>query len=376
VRFTVDFPRIPEEARRWFATLPEGIGSERYFAANEYLNGYVDRLAHGHVAALRSEPVAREHHWRWMLRKLERAGLAELDPWGRLADLRALEVSAAEVRAQALAELPDLAPSVELIDAARTGYDEFLRGARDGASILLGPSTLPTWQRYFDNEDLVYSGNNRIAAHLVERALARREEGAAKVEVLELGGGLGSAAHAVLARAGGVIARYRFTEPFPYFLAGARRKLSRSYPGATIEYGAVDVNQPLAAQGVARSSVDLVLAVNVLHVARNLGRALAEVRDALKPGGALVLVECVRPAPGVPIYVDYPFQLMDEFFRIDDAGPSRPHGGFLTGAAWKRLLLEAGLPVAEGLPENAEASRWYAGVDLAGFIASAPTARR
>jgi len=369
VRFTIDFEKLPPEAHHWFSTLPEGLGTERFFRANEYLNGYVDRLAHEHVTALRGEPIARAAHWNWMLRKLERSRLAELDPWGRLAALAPMDDPADAVKGRALEEIPDLAPSFALLDCARVGYVEFLRGARDGASILLAPSSLSIWQRYFDNVDVIYSANNRVAARLVESALARARPNHDGAVLLEAGGGLGSAAEAVLARSRGRIARYRFTEPFPFFLAGARRKLARSFPDVAIDYAALDLHHPLAAQGVAPASVDVVLAVNVLHVLRDVSRALAEIRTALRPGGSLVLVECTRFAPGVPIYVDYAFQLLDEFFRVDDLGPSRPHGGFLTVKCWRELLAAAGFRVECEFPDHAIAARWYDSLHLVGFEA-------
>ena len=372
MRFTIDFRKLPAAAFEWFKTLPEGVADERFFRASEYLNAYVDRLVHAHVAALRSEPVTRAGHWRWMLRKLELAGLAELDPWGSLVALSEPDEPAAALKEIALAEIPDLAPSFGLFDCAHEGYEEFLRGAREGGSILLSPSSLPVWQRYFDNADAVYAANNRVAAHLFGEVVesagdAGRRSG---LELLELGGGLGSAADLVLARAGGSIASYRFTEPFPYFLAGARRRLARAHPAAKVDYSALDVNQPFSGQGVADRSVDVVLAVNVLHVARNLEKSLAEVRRVLRPRGALVLVECVRPAPGVPIYVDYPFQLLDEFFRIEDAGPLRPHGGFLATRHWRNRLAESGFAIERELPDHDIGDQWYRGFHLVGFRAS------
>ena len=370
VRFTVDFGAMSDEARRFVTSLPEALGSERFFRASEYLNAYVDRLVHGQVAALRAEPVARADVWRWMLRKLERAGLASLDPWGRLTELRDPDEPAAEVKRLALAEMPELAPSFALLDEAAAGYAEFLRGARDGASILLTPGALPVWQRYFDNVDIVYAANNRVAANLVE-GLARPKGGErrAPLELLELGGGFGSAAEVVLSRAGASLKRYRFTEPFPWFLANARRRLQRAEPQAPVEYSSLDVNQPFAGQGVADGSVDVVLAVNVLHVARHLGRTLEQIRRVLRPGGALALVECVRPAPDVPIYVDYPFQLLDEFQRVEDLGPARPHGGFLSPSCWRRVLHDAGFTIERELPDHEQVKRWYEGLYLAGFTA-------
>jgi SAM-dependent methyltransferase len=369
VRFTVDFERLPAAVQSWFLALPEGLGARRFFRANEFLNGYVDRLLVAHLDALEGRPVARPDHWNWMLRKLERAGLVELDPWGRLARRIAPEEDAAAVRTAALAESEDLEPSLALFDAARDGYVDFLLGKRSGADILLTPLTVPLWQKYFDNRNFGYAANNTVAASLCER-FAKERSDARPLRVLELGGGLGSAAEAVAGRLGARIGRYAFTEAFPFFLASAKRSLARAFPQVAFDFAALDVNRPFGEQGAPAAGADLVVAVNVLHVSRHVGRTLAEIERALAPGGTLVMVECVRPGPGVPIYVDYPFQLLDEFFRIEDAGPARPHGGFLTVKDWRGLLERARLEVVAMLPDHDEIANWYDCYHLVGLAAA------
>jgi len=370
VRFTIDFERLPEAVRGWFLGLPEGLGVRRFFQANEYLNAYVDRLAAGHLDALDGATPAHPEHATWIVRKLERAGLLETDPWGRVVRRRAPDESAAEVAATALAEIPELAPSFALIDAARAGYDDFLRGKKSGAEILLTPGTLPVWQGYFDGANFGYAANNAVAASLVARAIQERAP-TRPVRILELGGGFGSAAESVVSRIAPRIGRYVFTEVFPYFLGSAKRRLTRAFPATAFDFVPLDVNRPFAEQEAAPAGADVVVAVNVLHVSRHLGRTLAEVRALLAPGGTLVMVEAVRPAPGVPIYVDYPFQLLDEFFRIEDAGPERPHGGFLTVRDWRRLLKRAGLSVVAELPDHDEIEKWYSCYHLVGIAATA-----
>lgn len=368
MRFTVDFERLPAAVQSWFLALPEGLGARRFFRANEFLNGYVDRLVAGHLDALDGRPVTRPEHLSWMARKLERAGLAELDPWGRIARRIAPEESAEAVKAAALAEIPELAPSVALFDAARDGYVDFLLGKRSGADILLTPAVVPIWQKYFDNANFGYAANNVVAASLCERAAVGRGD-RRELRVLEVGGGLGSAAEAVVRRIGARIGRYAFTEAFPFFLASAKRSLGRAFPAIAFDFRTLDVNRPFGEQGAPTSGADLVVAVNVLHVSRHVGRTLAEIRNALAPGGTLVMVECIRPAAGAPIYVDYPFQLLDEFFRVEDAGADRPHGGFLTVNDWRRLLTRAGLEVVAMLPDHDEISKWYSCYLLVGLAA-------
>ena len=374
MRFTVDFDRLPEAVKAWFLALPEGLGLPRFFRTNEFLNGYVDRLLVAHLDALEGKTVVRTEHWNWMLRKLERSGLVELDPWGRVARRIAPEEDAETLKKSVLAEIPELAPSIALFDAARDGYVDFLLGTRSGADILLTPAVVPLWQKYFDNANYGYAANNVVAASLCERALKDRKEdrGRAGARVLELGGGLGSAAEAVITRNAAQIGHYTFSEIFPYFLGSAKKKLGRLFPAVPFDFVPLDVNRPFAEQGTRAAGADLIVAVNVLHVSRDVGRTLNEIRGALAPGGTLVMVECVRPAPGVPIYVDYPFQLLDEFWKIEDAGADRPFGGFLTITDWKRLLMRAGLETVAMLPDHDEISKWYSCYHLVGLAAQAP----
>ena len=92
-------------------------------------------------------------------------------------------------------------------------------------------------------------------------------------------------------------------------------------------------------------------AVNTLHVARDLDVTLAEIRGALTPGGALVISECVRLAPGQPIYAEFVFNLL-ESFRSPVLHPvRRPNGGFLTPEQWRAALEAAGFTGVRVIPD-------------------------
>jgi len=222
-------------------------------------------------------------------------------------------------------------PSFRIAAMAAERYPAVLRGELTGEQALFGAEGIVAWSKYFSNANPLYAISNTIGAVAAARALADR--GGA---VLELGGGLGSGAEALLERADpGTVQSYRFTEISPLFLRRAERALAARFGGRGLEFGTLDLDRPF---GVAPGAFALVYGVNVLHVARDLAATLAEVRAALAPGGALVISECVRPFAGRPVYVELAFNLLASFRDPVLVPGWRPNGGFLTPEQWKQAL--------------------------------------
>jgi SAM-dependent methyltransferase len=249
---------------------------------------------------------------------------------------------------------------------------EFLRGEKTGEEILFSPARLPLWFDYFSNDNLLYQINNRLGAEAVARALPRRRP----ATVVEIGGGCGSAAQAVaerLARDASLsrIERYVFTEIVPTFLRRAERTLKTRFPGLPAEFLRLDMDRDFAVQGVRPGQADLVYAVNTIHVARDLGATLARIREALKPGGAAVFSECVRPFEGQPIYVEFVFNFLENFTGVATDPRTRPTHGFLTPESWRRALSAAGFENVEILPDVEALAKHYDA-----FFVAAVSARR
>jgi SAM-dependent methyltransferase len=191
------------------------------------------------------------------------------------------------------------------------------------------------WLKYFANANPLYAVSNAIGAVAAARALP-----AGGGTVLELGGGFGSGAEALLARlaAAGRRPAYRFTELAPMFLKRAERSLRARFADWPLEFGALDIDRPFAEAGIAPGAYALVYGVNVVHVARDLGATLGEIRAALAPGGALVIAECVRPFAGRPIHVEFVFNLLPAFRDAVLVPGWRPNAGFLTPDEWRAAL--------------------------------------
>jgi SAM-dependent methyltransferase len=242
-------------------------------------------------------------------------------------------------------------PSYRIAALAAERYPAVLRGEIPGEQALFHPEGVSAWLRYFANANPLYAVSNAIGAVAAARALPPGGG-----TVLELGGGFGSGAEALLARldAAGrrpMLAAYRFTELAPMFLKRAERTLRARFGDWPLQFGALDINRPFAAAGIAPGTCALVYGVNVVHVAHDLGQTLGEIRAALADGGTVVIAECVRPFAGRPIYVEFVFNLLGAFRDAVLVPGWRPNGGFLTPEQWRAALAASGFKAIEVFPD-------------------------
>jgi len=312
----------------------------------------------------------------WFLRKLaaERLVAEERSERGTIFKARgplpAGDPERFETRARSID--PRSMPPFTVVRAMVDRVPEFLAGEKTGEEILFSPAKLPLWFDYFSNENLLYQINNRLGAEAVYRALPISRP----ATILELGGGSGSAALAVgerLARDAGLsrIGRYLFSEIVPTFLRRAERSLKARFPEVPFEFLRLDIDRDFAEQGVPAGVADIVYAVNTVHIAKDLGRTLARIRETLKPGGVAIFSECVRPFPGQPIYVEFVFNFLENFTGVATDRATRPNHGFLTPENWRRSFRAAGFDSPEILPDVEELAKHYDA-----FFVAAVSARR
>src|SRR5204863_257538 len=69
---------------------------------------------------------------------------------------------------------------------------------------------------------------------------------------------------------------------------------------------------------------------------------LGEAREALAPGGWLVIGEAQRLLAGQPIWAEFVFQLLEGFTKVETEGELRPTHGFLQPETWIKALRHAG----------------------------------
>ncbi len=385
-----------------FQELPPDLWSESLLRINEGVNLYVDLQIHAILIGQGLSPgdsvapgeppcdelgvaTSRIATWNWLLAKLTRAPAAVETAAAGAREVTRLRVLPgglkAEFRTRLLEEEPDLDAALELIDVAAAAYPAFLRGEVSGDDVLFRSENSGLWESYFANTNPLYSPVNRLTAFVACRLLAER--GDQKVALLELGAGCGSASEALLeavARDAGLAAEifYRITDVAPTFLREARERVERvlsslraanSRPTPEVAYGLLDLNQELERWRVDDGSVDLVLAVNVLHTVRDVEETLRGIRRVLRPGGQLLLGECVRPAPGRGVHPEFVFQLIEAFRDVKAKAPYRGSWGFLDDAAWREALNAVGFGAVTFVPDFPAAVAAYPEHTLAAIVA-------
>jgi SAM-dependent methyltransferase len=267
---------------------------------------------------------------------------------------------------------PRCLPAYRIAALAAEHYPAVLRAEETGEQALFGPEGISAWVKYFSNDNPLYAVSNAVGAIAAEQALP-----AGEINVLEVGGGLGSGAQALLdqliaAGRGGALAAYRFTEISPLFLKRAQRTLAARYSAYPLSFAALDLDQPLERAGVLPGSCTLAFGVNVLHVARDLAASLAQLRLALRPGGLLVMAECVRPFPGRPVHLELVFNLLPAFRDAVIVPGWRPNPGFLTPEQWCAALEANGFVEAHAYPNIAAIREAYPSFVVAAIVGRRP----
>lgn len=298
------------------------------------------------VAATDLDPVTGLPLAEWLLRLLAERGVVTrtMEAPGSFQLSASLPVpDVQEIEQAQLAHDPAALPAFRLAALAAKGYPLVMRGQASGESVLFAPDHLTAWQEYFSNQNPLYAVNNCIGAQAVLARFPPRHG-----SILEIGGGSGSGATALLdhfsrMNATARLTSYRFTELSRLFLRrGQRLLMPRPDAPGRIVSSVLDIDQPFAEAGVEPGSISIVYGVNTLHVARDLAFTLQEIRTALAPGGWVIAAECVRPFPGRTLYVEFIFALL-ESFRAPVLEPAwRPNGGFLTPEQWLAAFHAAG----------------------------------
>lgn len=359
--FPTPIPR--DQLRPLLADVPEDVFGEAFTRACEALDVFVGDCLRFLVAELRlsgfegtaDELVASRGYTphgsalvRWLFDCLGLYGLAVDSRRGVAVTTDSQRVDLEAAYAQAAAANPEAEAALAVQKLATLALPAVLAGSVSGEEALFSLNHLDLWFAYFSNANIHYAPTNRLAGIALAQAVAPR------ARVLEVGGGGGSAAEAALqalADAGKPPSLYAFTEVHPAFLRRGARSVRQLLPeGCELRVQPYDINVPPEEQGLSEEAFDAVFAVNVLHLARDLVATLRGLRRLLKPSGALVLGELIRPDFAAPVHLELPFLLLRSYQEGGEQKGLRGRPGFLCLEGWQNALRAAGFGDVAVLP--------------------------
>ena len=366
-------PRDPRLAQ-WLGEFPSEIFGDRLYQSIELMERYsialagalldqlgiTERIANPQTPEALCQSLGFKPQFisatRWLLDRLvetgciERANDVEPATYQRKRCLSNGEL--AQLRSLAIEVDPANTATLDLLDHAASIYPVVARGEQTGEQCMFGPKGIALWLNYFSNSNLTYAVNNWIAA----LTAAQRVGSQPGLRILEIGAGAGSATAALLQAFEKRnllprISRYLVTEPNAFFRRRAQRELTDRYRNVPLEWNTLDLDVTWRDQINDARDFDLVFAVNVFHVSKNLQFSLKEAMSALVNGGRLVLGECVRPFDDQPIYPELMFQILASFNDVTLEPQIRPRPGFLSTEHWRRAFIRAGFNNIEVVPE-------------------------
>lgn len=239
-------------------------------------------------------------------------------------------------------------PSNALLEKAAKGYPDFFLGRKTAVDILFTEDRMKLWTEYFSNNNSGYVVYNALATYGLLKWLPDTEN----IQILELGGGVGSAAVFFLGemyKRGELsrVKKYIFSDISPILVRAGNNAIMSELPDdRMVALKTLDFNSSFLSQGVKAGSLDAVFGVNSVHAAKDIICSLQCVHEVLKPGGVLVLSECVRQERSSLVFQELIFNLLDNY-TDSELSDVRPMSGFLDVESWRKIFDMANLKNVE-----------------------------
>lgn len=225
-------------------------------------------------------------------------------------------------------------------------YDEVLSGEKNGALIAYPGGDIHYLKPMIELVNRIYGLQDQVRGLL---AYIKKLSSNHPISILEVGGGVGQVTWQVLSELNDLHnIQYFFTDISRFFLMHAKEKmatLANETIANHVHYQQFDMNQPAYEQGFSKDQFDVIIAVNVVHIAPNIKHSLLNLQAVMKEQGVLWLVEH-RPTP---VWMNAAWGILEGWWLFnDDCRDSLP---FMNEDDWRSMLISTGFnPVQEANP--------------------------
>ncbi|MFD7715249.1 beta-ketoacyl synthase N-terminal-like domain-containing protein [Streptomyces sp. NPDC059814] len=237
-------------------------------------------------------------------------------------------------------ENPDLAATHLLVETTLRAFPDILSGRRPATEVIFPGGSLELVQNAYATNPASAFFNQVLADDMVARLRRRaRALTADAARILEIGAGTGATSAVVLEALRSAqldVREYCYTDISRVFLNHAQRSFGPGNPSLTC--GILDIERPVADQGLTVGGYDAVVAANVLHATRDIRHTLRNAKALLRPGGLLVLNELTANN----LLSQFSFGLLDGWWRYEDPHVRIQGSPLLSTAHWRHVLTQEG----------------------------------
>jgi thioester reductase-like protein len=228
-----------------------------------------------------------------------------------------------------LARFPQYGADCFMIGRTGIHQKQLLRGEMDLLDVLFPKSGSPVMEQVYEQGVGSVWANMGLAAAVA--AFVARTPLHRRIRILEIGGGVGGTTAHILRAVPRERIEYVFTDVSSFFLSRAERR----FKDAPFFHTAIlDLNNVEGAD--IQGPFDVIVAANVIHVAPSLRSTLSSLRNLLRDGGWLGLVE-QSPTNSF----DFVFPLLPGVWNFKDHD-DRPNHALMTGERWVSVLQREG----------------------------------
>ena len=239
----------------------------------------------------------------------------------RLGDAAASADPAARA-ASILERWPFARGAVEMLQRCMVALPEVWAGRRQPVEVLFSGGSVDELETFYCQFPPLLRAGAMVAG------AAQAAGGCARV--LEIGAGTGALTRALRPALQGVADEYAYTDVGRRFLMHGQERFG---DWSALRTALLDLEQDPVAQGFGAGSYDLVAGANVVHATADIAQTLRHLRNVLRPGGMLLLVETVRPNA----FADCTVGLLDGWWAFRDTA-WRTDYPLLTSEQWCALL--------------------------------------
>ena len=243
----------------------------------------------------------------------------------------------AEALVIATRRFPEEGAPFQWLARSQDGLVDFIKGRLYAEEVMFPMGSFKLVEEVYNTSN-VYSFYSKLAGKAVKRLV----EGhfARPVTMFEIGAGTGNGTANVLEQTNDKFEKYIFTDVGKALVQMGQRRFKKSGYDF-LEYRVFDAVKSLEEQDLQEGSVDLALAVNVMHATDDIVAGLENTRRLLKDGGILLLSEIAPPEGSIYRYMEMTFGLLPSYSVFNDTA-RRSLSAIIRPKEWVSAFEKAG----------------------------------